>query len=133
MDSPRSPDSPPFQQGKEILSKFLRETIHRDDRRYLWTDAYAVETCLAIYRRSGEEEWLRKAINLMFVVHNVLGKHRSDRKAGTIECAAGVEREKGEWLSGDGQHPTARGLRIGKRLADRKVGERYIQDAEWGK
>ena len=60
---------------------------------------------------------------ISFKVHQVLGKHRPD------ESVQG-------WLSGLGEdeghkHPTIGGLRIGKKLPERKPSEAYDDRLEW--
>ena len=93
-------------------------------RRYLWTDAFAVCTCLSLHERTGEARHLERARALVSQVHQMLGRHRPD------------DARAGSWLSGlpeeEGrQHPTAGGLRIGKPLRERYPGERVDQDLEW--
>lgn len=88
----------------------------RPERRYLWTDAFAVCTLLGL----GDA---RLALRLVDRVHEVLGKHRPDA-------------EKRGWLSGlpdvDARvHPTIGGLRIGKPLPERRAGERFDPELEW--
>ena len=77
-------------------------------RRYLWTDAFAVYTWLGLYLDRGERRFLELAKRLIAQVHEVLGAHNPDPA-----------------------HPTARGLRIGKRLPERAAGEPYDPDLEW--
>src|SRR3970040_882097 len=71
-------------------------------RRYLWTDAFAVLTWIGLHERTGERRFLDLARRRVAQVHEVLGAHRDDDA-----------------------HPTARGLRIGKRLPERKPFEPY--------
>jgi len=77
-------------------------------RRYLWTDAFAVYTWLGLYLSQRERRFLDLAKRLIAQVHEVLGAHNTDPA-----------------------HPTARGLRIGKRLAERAAGEPYDPELEW--
>lgn len=77
-------------------------------RRYLWTDAFAVMTWVGLYERTGERRFLELARRLVDQVHKILGAHRTDDR-----------------------HPTARGLRIGKSLPERKPQEPYDPDLEW--
>src|SRR4051794_1310770 len=83
-------------------------------RRYLWTDAFAVCNMLELFRQTNDEQWRNLALRLVEQVHRTLGRHRSDDpRSGWI---SGMNDEEGE------QHPARRGLRIGKRLNERKVG-----------
>ncbi|HET7362440.1 MAG TPA: hypothetical protein VFJ70_02590 [Burkholderiales bacterium] len=77
-------------------------------RRYLWTDAFAVYTWLGLYLSRGEARFLDLATRLIAQVHAVLGAHNVDAA-----------------------HPTARGLRIGKRLPERSPSEPYDPQLEW--
>jgi len=92
-------------------------------QRYLWTDAFAVCALLSFFEESDDEEYLDLAIRLIAQVHETLGRHRhDDRRVGWI---SGLDEEKGH------RHPTAGGLRIGKRLNERAA--RYTGDEpdEW--
>jgi len=92
-------------------------------RRYLWTDAFAVCNFLTLYRQTGEEEYLRLALNLIDQVHNILGKHREDDpRTGWI---SGLSDEEGQ------HHPTAGGLRIGKARNERGADDLYDEQSEW--
>jgi hypothetical protein len=77
-------------------------------RRYLWTDAFAVMTWTGLYERAREARFLELAERLVAQVHEVLGAHQPDAV-----------------------HPTARGLRIGKRLPERRPDEPYDDELEW--
>jgi hypothetical protein len=95
----------------------------REPRRYLWTDAFAVCNYLELFRETAEQTFLDLALKLVDQVHDVLGRQRADGG------------KKG-WLSGldDKQahlHPTLGGLRIGKRLDERKPGETPDESLEW--
>jgi hypothetical protein len=85
-------------------------------RRYLWTDAFAVCNFLAL------GDTLHAAL-LVAQVHAVLGTHRGDDgrdgPLSGLEGAAAV------------RHPTAGGLRIGKPLPEREVGEPPDPEREW--
>lgn len=85
-------------------------------RRYLWTDAFAVCNFLGLGR-------IDDALALIGRVHHVLGRHRAD------------DARRG-WISGlseaDGEaHPTLGGLRIGKPLPERQAGEPLDDRLEW--
>jgi hypothetical protein len=73
----------------------------RPQRRYLWTDAFAVCNFLGLGQ-------LDRAIALVHHVHRELGRHRSDDA-----------------------HPTVGGLRIGKPLPERAAGEPVDERLEW--
>lgn len=85
-------------------------------RRYLWTDAFAVCNFLGL----GEPDQARALIE---AVHRELGRHRADD-------------ERVGWISGlpeaDGAaHPTIGGLRIGKKLPERREDEPFDEALEW--
>jgi hypothetical protein len=92
-------------------------------RRYLWTDAFAVTNLLGLERRTNTTRYLDLARRLVDQVHGVLGRHRDD------------DVRRG-WISGlpelEGtRHPTAGGLRIGKKLPERTSDQRYDDRREW--
>lgn len=76
-------------------------------RRYLWTDAFAVMTWVGLQEVAPDNRYLDLASRLVAQVHEVLG------------------------VSGDAQHPTSRGVRIGKRLRERAPNEPYDAAREW--
>jgi hypothetical protein len=95
----------------------------RPPRRYLWTDAFAVCTDLALWRATGDAAYLARARALVDAVHAVLGRHRDD------------DLRRG-WISGLGEgegalHPTRGGLRIGKPLPERQRGAPFDERLEW--
>jgi len=108
------------------MDGFARDTGIEPDgpqRRYLWTDAFAVCNYLGLYRAGGEERHLRRALRLVDRVHHVLGRHREDdTQRGWI---SGLSDEEGE------EHPTAGGLRIGKPEPERGPGEAHHPASEW--
>ncbi|MCX8176548.1 MAG: hypothetical protein N3E48_04895, partial [Candidatus Bathyarchaeota archaeon] len=114
------------QLAKEIMEEFAFQTGLTSDkpqRRYLWTDAFAVCNFVELYRLTGEVKYKDLAVNLVDKVHNVLGRHREDD-------------ERRGWISGLGEedgkkHPTKGGLRIGKRLRERKPDEPLDEVLEW--
>lgn len=84
--------------------------------RYLWTDAFAVCNFLALGRTD-------LALRLVDQVHHTLGQHRpDDSRAGWLSGLTGAEAAA---------HPTAGGLRIGKRWPERAEGEPYHPQLEW--
>jgi len=92
-------------------------------RRYLWTDAFAVCNFLGLYRESGDDRDLERALRLVDQVHHVLGRHRpDDPRKGWI---SGLSEEEGE------RHPTRGGLRIGKELPERKADAPFDARLEW--
>ena len=98
-------------------------TSSRPERRYLWTDAFAVCNLVDLARATGEARYGELALRLVEQVHLVLGRHRED------------DPRKG-WISGLGAqegelHPTRGGLRIGKSLPERAPGEPFDERLEW--
>jgi hypothetical protein len=113
---------------QEIMKEFadrtgLREGSALPVRRYLWTDAFAVCNYLALYGQSSKEEYLHLALNLVDQVHETLGRHRDDDpRSGWISGLA----------AGEGRmHPTAGGLRIGKKLPERQAEDPFDKGLEW--
>ncbi len=94
-----------------------------EPRRYLWTDAFAVCNYLELYRQTSEQTFLQLALKLVDQVHQILGRHRKDSvHSGWI---SGLDEDQAR------QHPTAGGLRIGKRLDERQPGEPANTELEW--
>jgi hypothetical protein len=95
----------------------------RPPRRYLWTDAFAVRNFLGLARATGDGQFSRLALRLIAQVHDVLGRH-----------APGSARRG--WLSGlddhaGAAHPARGGLRIGKKLPERREDEPFDERLEW--
>jgi hypothetical protein len=91
--------------------------------RYLWTDAFAVCNFLEIYRQTGNTKYKELALRLVDQVHTTLGRHREDDKRnGWI---SGLDKQEGT------KHPTIGGLRIGKRLNERRPGNTFGERLEW--
>ena len=112
---------------QKIMSDFADRTglttSLRPPERYLWTDSFAVCNFLELFLQTGEERYKEEAFALVDQVHAVLGKHRDDDS-------------RSGWISGFGEaegklHPTAGGLRIGKRCNERKPGEPHDDHLEW--
>ena len=110
-----------------IMEAFARRTgLEGTDvkpKRYLWTDAFAVCNFLWLFQQTRQRLYLHQALRLVEQVHEVLGRHREDD-------------ERSGWISGlsetEGrEHPTVGGLRIGKPLNERKIGEPYNEQLEW--
>lgn len=98
-------------------------TSPRPQRRYLWTDAFAVCNFLGLAHATGESRYVALARRLVDAVHGTLGRYRAD------------DQRKG-WLSGLSEiegtrHPTRGGLRIGKPLPERPLGTPLDPDLEW--
>jgi len=78
---------------------------------------------LELFNQTDDKKYLDLAIRLVYQVHHVLGKHRDDDpRSGWI---SGLDEEEGE------NHPTIGGLRIGKKLNERKVEDPIDQRLEW--
>ncbi len=112
---------------RDIMIEFADQTgissMKNPPRRYLWTDAHAVCNFLSLYHRTREEEYKYLALSLIDQVHTILGKHREDDP-------------RSGWISGlsDGEgkdHPTAGGLRIGKKLNERGADDSFDERLEW--
>ena len=113
-------------QAGELMSRFAERTgldSAAPERRYLWTDAFAVCNFLGLARAAGDTSRLALARRLVERVHHVLGRHRPDDvRRGWIGGASDADGEA---------HPTAGGLRIGKPLPERGAGEPLDQRLEW--
>ena len=99
------------------------EPVRAHPKRYLWTDAFAVCTCLGLFQRTHDESWRNLALRLVSQVHHTLGRHRDDDpRTGWI---SGLPEEEGRL------HPTHGGLRIGKQTHERGIHEFYNERFEW--
>ena len=106
--------------AETIMLEFAANTglsSEKPSRRYLWTDAFAVCNFIQLYKQTKKESYKELAIDLVEQVHHTLGKHRKD------------DPRKG-WLSSK-EHPTRKGLRIGKPRPERTPDEPLDQDLEW--
>ncbi len=98
-------------------------TSSRPERRYLWTDAFALCNFLGLARATGESRYGDLALRLVDRVHCRLGSHRfDDKRRGWI---SGLAPEEGV------RHPTRGGLRIGKKLPERAADEPDDDALEW--
>jgi len=98
-------------------------TADRPKQRYLWTDAFAVCNFLGLARSTGEGRFTDLALQLVEQVHSVLGRHRADApRSGWL---SGLDEQEGA------AHPTRGGLRIGKRLPERRPEEPFDEQLEW--
>ncbi|MGZ7208535.1 MAG: hypothetical protein ACXVHV_01500 [Methanobacterium sp.] len=112
---------------KEIMNDFASLTgldpVTDSPIRYLWTDAFAVCNYLELFKLTEDDKYLDLAILLVDQVHHILGKHREDDShSGWISGLSVQEAE---------MHPTIGGLRIGKKLNERKPTEPIDQRLEW--
>ena len=99
------------------------EPVSDHPKRYLWTDAFAVCNYLELFRLTNDDVYRDLALRLVDQVHHTLGRHRDDdTRNGWI---SGLDNEKGE------RHPTKGGLRIGKRLNERRPNEPPSERLEW--
>ena len=113
--------------ARHIMIEFAEQTgissTKTPPRRYLWTDAHAVCNFLSLYRQTKDQVYADLAHSLVDQVHNVLGRHRhDDPRSGWI---SGLADEEGK------NHPTAGGLRIGKKLNERALDEPFDERLEW--
>jgi hypothetical protein len=100
----------PLEQAATLMARFAERTgieSAPSPRRYLWTDAFAVRNFLALHAATGIARWEELAVSLVGRVHEVLAPSR------------------------DAAHPTAAGLRIGKKLPERSADEPYDEQLEW--
>jgi hypothetical protein len=104
-------------QASGLMARFAERTGLVGGRpldRYLWTDAFAVCNFLGL----GEIEL---ALGLVNQVHRTLGRHGVPRGA-RLSGLVGEEAEA---------HPTVGGLRIGKKLLERRADEPFDDRLEW--
>ncbi|MGE5831837.1 MAG: hypothetical protein ACM3X8_02870, partial [Methanomicrobiales archaeon] len=115
------------EQARAIMLDFARLTgldpEGRGPGRYLWTDAFAVCNYVGLWQATGDEGLRDLGLRLVDQVHHTLGRHRGDDP-------------RTGWLSGLGEedgesHPTIGGLRIGKKLPERALGEPPDERLEW--
>jgi hypothetical protein len=112
---------------REIMTEFADLTglssYGNIPRRYLWTDAFAVCNFLELYRQTADAEYKELALRLVDQVHTILCQHRKDdKRTGWI---SGLDKQEGI------KHPTIGGLRIGKRLNERRPGDAFNERLEW--
>ncbi len=113
--------------ASEIMMEFARSTglsfTDSPPRRYLWTDAFGVCNFLGLFRETGNAEYRELALCLVDQVHAALGRHApGDARTGWISGLEGKEALR---------HPTAGGLRIGKKLRERRPTEPLDERLEW--
>jgi hypothetical protein len=112
---------------QEIMTEFASLTglspAGKAPRRYLWTDAFAVCNFLELYHQTGDDIYKHLALKLVDQVHNILGRHREDdSRRGWI---SGLDEQEGK------MHPTRGGLRIGKKMDERKPADPFDERLEW--
>lgn len=117
-----------LQQAQQLMEGFairtgLLGTGDDPQRRYLWTDAFAVHTFFGLHRILNDEAYRQQALQLIHLVHEHLGKyHPQDPRRGPMR---GLNENKGR------ARPTVSGLRIGKQLPERQKDESYNSRLEW--
>jgi hypothetical protein len=117
-----------LEQARQLMDAFANRTGLNDAqgdpaRRYLWTDAFAVQAFFGLSHALGEEKYRQEALQLIELVHEHLGKfHPQDNREGWI---SGLDESSGN------ARPTAAGLRIGKKLPERQKDESYNSRLEW--
>jgi hypothetical protein len=110
-----------------LMAEFAMRTglsqAKEEQRRYLWTDAFAVCNFLELFERTGDQNHRHRATELIEQVHRVLGRYRDDDiRSGWI---SGLDEQAGY------RHPTSGGLRIGKPLKERSANEALDERLEW--
>ncbi|SDG67965.1 hypothetical protein [Psychroflexus sediminis] len=114
--------------AKTLMRQFAKRTgldpeNDQTSQRYLWTDAFALLNFLALKKSDGSNVNQDSALKIIHEVHHHLGKFASnDPRTGWI---SELPEEKAK------NHPTVKGLRIGKQLPERKPEEAYNQQLEW--
>ena len=117
-----------IEMARELMKGFSGRTGLSGDRsregnRYLWTDAFAVQTFFGLSNSLNDESYREKALRLIDLVHENLGKfHPDDGRTGWI---SGLPEEEAR------RHPTAGGLRIGKKMPERGTDEAFNERLEW--
>jgi hypothetical protein len=117
-----------LQTARQLMDEFaertgLTGTGGNKAQRYLWTDAFAVQTFFGLARAMGVVAYREQALKLIDEVHGHLGRfHPTDKRKGWI---SGLPEEEGR------QHPTAGGLRIGKALSERGPNDPFDEELEW--
>jgi hypothetical protein len=117
--------------SKSVVREIMMEFAHLTglisesvpSRRYLWTDAFAVSNFLELYVQTGQERYKQLAVDLVDQVHCRLGRHRDDDPR--LGWISGLDENSGR------MHPTAGGLRIGKKMNERQPSDPYDEQLEW--
>lgn len=114
--------------ARKLMDDFAQRTGLSDkggdiNERYLWTDAFAVQAFFNLAHICAIDVYRELALKLIDEVHQHLGRfHPADVRKGWI---SGLSEQEGQ------KHPTAGGLRIGKKLAERKQDEPLNERLEW--
>ena len=114
--------------AREMMDDFISRTginnpDNKDGQRYLWTDAFAVQSLIGLAHVTHSDMYRDRALNLIHEVHHTLGRHRhDDSREGWISGLSDAEGEK---------RPTVNGLRIGKDLPERRRDEQFNDRVEW--
>ncbi|WP_372917995.1 hypothetical protein [Salegentibacter sp.] len=114
--------------AKDYLDAFAERTGIVEGKgdaanRYLWTDAFAVHCIFALFKLTKDQKYHQIALRLIDLVHFHLGRfHPEDSRIGWI---SGLSEEEGK------NHPTAGGLRIGKKHLERNPNEAFQEQFEW--
>jgi hypothetical protein len=120
------PTSHEVEQAARLMRDFVERTGHRGatpNRRYLWTDAFAVCNLTALWQQTSDDRYRDLALDLVQRVHYTLGRFRDDdARHGFI---SGLDEVEGS------RHPTRGGLRIGKPLPERGPSESIDRELEW--
>ncbi|MFZ5892393.1 MAG: hypothetical protein ACOY0T_15140 [Myxococcota bacterium] len=118
--------APRVEQASALMRNFAERTgvgSRGPQKRYLWTDAFAVCNFLALAGATRDSRQVELARELVDGVHHTLGRFRSgEARSGWI---SGLDEVEGE------RHPTRGGLRIGKPMPERGVHEVFDEDLEW--
>lgn len=115
-------------QARQLLEDYLDRTgvsgsAGDSSRRYLWTDAFTVQGLFGLHHILGKDLYKEQILRLVDLVHEHLGSfHPGDSRKGRISELSEEEAAL---------HPTLAGLRIGKRLPERKEDESYSTQLEW--
>lgn len=123
-------DNEKLKTAKKLMDSFSERTglvggDNQADRRYLWTDAFAVKTFFGLYQSLENKSYRERALKLIELVHKHLGRHHPrDERTGWI---SGLPEEEGK------EKPTVNGLRIGKELPERKENEPFNERLEWNR
>lgn len=114
--------------ARVLMDYFAQRTGLRNEKgdkeeRYLWTDAFAVQTFFGLSHIFGDATYKEYAYQLIDLVHKTLGSfHPDDGRTGRI---SGLPEEEAV------KHPTAGGLRIGKKLPERREDQEMDERLEW--
>ena len=112
--------------SQSLMNEFAVQTgltdLNTPNKRYLWTDAFAVCNFLHLYHQTGNPHYKKMAFLLIDSVHSVLGKyHPKENRKGYLSGLNETEAK---------EHPTIGGLRIGKPLTERAPNETYDEKLE---